>query len=103
MARACSLTLVTATAMANDLVRWGIDFRTAHTVVGSAVREAIAADRDWLELPSGTAGSAPDAYTPEAVISRHTRGGGPGAFDEIFRTVRDHWTRGAVWLLDIVG
>ncbi|MDU0294212.1 argininosuccinate lyase [Saccharothrix longispora] len=69
---------VTATAVANRMVRDGTPFRAAHTAVGAAVRAAV--DQGSTEL------TGLDVPVPglDEVVAAHTAGGGPGAFAESF-------------------
>ncbi|HEX6967242.1 MAG TPA: argininosuccinate lyase [Micromonosporaceae bacterium] len=86
---------VTATVLANRLVRRGVPFRQAHHQVGAAVRSAIAEGRRELILddPSVNGDGAVDSL--DEVVAQHRAGGGPGAFDEVFRGVHaelaDEW------------
>ena len=57
MAERAEAGFINATAMANQLVRQGIPFRTAHDLVGSAVREAVAAGSTQLAGFAQLAGS----------------------------------------------
>jgi argininosuccinate lyase len=75
-----------ATELANRLVRAGMAFRTAHHLVGTAVREAL--ERDGEPLPVAAArvfareGVACDVDGLEApaVVEASAYGGGPGPF-----------------------
>jgi argininosuccinate lyase len=78
-----------ATTVANRLVRDGIPFRTAHHIVGEAVREAIAAGSTALD------GVRPGDL-PELVRSQ-AYGGGPGAFAEPLRRACDAWVGHRRW------
>ncbi|MEU5695587.1 argininosuccinate lyase [Actinosynnema sp. NPDC020468] len=76
-----------ATAVANDLVRRGVPFRTAHHLVGSAMRDAEAkglSRPESLAWPGGTGTPIP-ADGLAAVASKTRHGGGPGGFEEQFR------------------
>jgi argininosuccinate lyase len=90
---------ITATAVANGLVRGGIPFRAAHGIVADAVRAAVARGSDSLgELEFGPWAAVdvnPDPPVDSCVASfRH--GGGPGSFDECLRQCVDGWrARGA--------
>lgn len=72
-----------ATSVANRLVQHGVPFRSAHHLVGDAVRRAVAAGSHrladfgppgWLDQIGLT-----DVNLPE-LVSAHVYGGGPGAF-----------------------
>jgi argininosuccinate lyase len=76
---------VTATAIANRLVRQGVPFRTAHHAVGAAVRAAVEAGETTLPMiadPDGL-GPAVEVTLPPIgeLIAEQDRGGGPGEFD----------------------
>lgn len=75
---------VTATALANVLVRKGVPFRTAHHEVGSAVTAAIAANSTKLNLTD---------LDLETALWQQTHGGGPGEFDHAHRLALATWRR----------
>ncbi|MEY7979770.1 lyase family protein, partial [Streptomyces pilosus] len=82
---------VTATVVANRLVAQGVPFRTAHHVVGEAVREAVeagATELGEITPPGGTAAGIELPPLPE-VVDAHDRGGGPGECDRIVRVLRE--------------
>jgi argininosuccinate lyase len=90
-----------ATAVANQLVRHGLPFRTAHDQVGTAVREAVAAGStnltsfgpaDWQEALDPTRSTAARALTEQ------THGGGPGSFGDIFQAACQRWQAHHAWL-----
>jgi argininosuccinate lyase len=96
--------LTTATAVANQLVRQGIPFRTAHTIVGHAAGVAATSGAPQLgALDFGTVAPVPvdTAVTVPACVSATRYGGGPGALDEFLSTAVDAWrrrhTRIAAW------
>ncbi|MFH9426174.1 argininosuccinate lyase [Streptomyces sp. NPDC017529] len=92
---------VTATALANRLVRAGVPFRTAHHLVGDAVRRAVArgdTELTGLDLPDGIDAPGPDGLRVSAVVSDHRAGGGPGAFDESFGLIRRELCEHGAWL-----
>ena len=94
---------VTATALANRLVREGVPFRTAHHTVGAAVRRAIEGGQPTiacLELPEGTTMDLTDGLSLDAVVAALDRGGGPGAFDDGFAPARQAWSDQQSWLRD---
>ncbi|OSZ61687.1 argininosuccinate lyase [Streptomyces pharetrae CZA14] len=95
---------VTATVIANRLVARGVPFRTAHHIVGDAVREAVesgATELGPITLPGGTPGdpgadasAGPDTGPLELpglleVVGEHDRGGGPGECDRTVRVLRE--------------
>jgi argininosuccinate lyase len=91
----------TATAVANRLVRSGVPFRAAHTMVGDAVRRAVEAGSaryaefgppGWLDQ-AGLAG-----LDLQSLVSAHRHGGGPGAFAEPFSRAVAAWTEHRNWL-----
>lgn len=95
--------LVTATALANRLVRDGMPFRTAHHAVGTAVRRALERGQPTiacLELPDGITVDLSDVPSLGAVVSALDRGGGPGAFDDGFAPVLQAWSDHQSWLHD---
>ncbi|KOG91053.1 hypothetical protein ADK38_05310, partial [Streptomyces varsoviensis] len=99
MARRADEGFVTATILANRLVREGVPFRTAHHVVGAAVREAVEAGATELRLPPGTPGAERASLPPLGeVVAEHDRGGGPGMFDTAFATTRARLAEHADWL-----
>ena len=90
-----------ATALANRLVRAGVPFRTAHHMVGDAVRKAAAADSTKLAEygPPGWLDQVGLANLEvPAVVRAHVHGGGPGAFAEPFRRAAAGWTAHREWL-----
>ncbi|MFJ8661902.1 argininosuccinate lyase [Streptomyces sp. NPDC093795] len=101
---------VTATVIANRLVAQGVPFRTAHHVVGEAVREAVeagATELTAITMPEGTEGtegtggsaegvggsaagpSATELPTLREVVDSHDRGGGPGECDQTVQVLTD--------------
>ncbi|MDI5911123.1 argininosuccinate lyase, partial [Streptomyces sp. 12257] len=78
---------VTATVIANRLVRQGVPFRTAHHVVGAAVREAVEAGESELTkitLPDGLRAEVSAEIPPlPELVAAHDRGGGPGACEAV--------------------
>ncbi|HEX4700957.1 MAG TPA: lyase family protein, partial [Pseudonocardiaceae bacterium] len=83
----------TATFLANRLMRDGMPFRTAHRVVGTAVRAAVDAGTTRLD----GVGETPDIPT---VVRAQAYGGGPGAFDEPFTVAAARWLEHAGRLRD---
>ncbi|MFF2026836.1 argininosuccinate lyase [Streptomyces sp. NPDC058171] len=90
---------VTATVIANRLVAQGVPFRTAHHVVGAAVREAVAAgdtELTGIATPDGGSADAGGALPSlSEVVAAHDRGGGPGECEKVVGTLHrclaDHW------------
>ncbi|MGV9508507.1 argininosuccinate lyase [Streptomyces tendae] len=84
---------VTATVIANRLVRQGVPFRTAHHVVGAAVREAVDAGESELTkitLPEGLrADVSADVPALPELVAEHDRGGGPGACESVVHELRE--------------
>ncbi|MET9554807.1 argininosuccinate lyase [Streptomyces sp. NPDC006645] len=83
---------VTATVIANRMVARGVPFRTAHHVVGAAVRDAVAAGEHDLtavarpeELGLDPRAASP---TPGEVVADLNRGGGPGECDTVVARLR---------------
>ncbi|MEU6298726.1 argininosuccinate lyase [Streptomyces erythrochromogenes] len=76
---------VTATTVANRLVRHGVPFRVAHHLVGDAVRRAVdrgATDLSGLRLPPGTPPEAADDPPLPRATAALRYGGGPGALQQ---------------------
>ncbi|MEV1025819.1 argininosuccinate lyase [Streptomyces sp. NPDC050264] len=79
---------VTATVVANRMVAQGVPFRTAHHVVGAAVRRAVESgageltDVDW---PDGPGAPLPGLHEMVADLDR---GGGPGECAKAVDTLR---------------
>jgi argininosuccinate lyase len=100
MAERAEAGFTNATAVANQLVRHGVAFRTAHEQVGNAVRQAVAAGSEdltgfgpagWLDaLDSSTLSAA-------AAAAGQAAGGGPGAFTGIWRSAEQHWQAHRRW------
>lgn len=91
----------TATAVANRLVRCGVPFRTAHHMVGDAVRQAVEAGSTEL-ADFGPPGwldriELADLDLP-SVVRAHVYGGGPGAFADSFSNAVQGWTHHHDWL-----
>ncbi|RKT17071.1 argininosuccinate lyase [Streptomyces sp. 1114.5] len=107
---------VGATALANRLVRQDVPFRTAHQLVGGAVRHAVDRGATRLtaeDLPAELAGA--ETSLP-ALVAEQRAGGGPGDFDGVFaagyrdltdhdawcHTVRNRWAAAQQRLADAV-
>jgi argininosuccinate lyase len=90
-----------ATWLANRLVRQGVAFRTAHHMVGDAVRQAVAAGSTQLADfgPPGWLDGIDEARLDLAdLMHAHSAGGGPGAFAEAFADGQGRWTAHRDWL-----
>lgn len=93
----------TATSAANNLVRRGVPFRTAHRVVGEAVREAVAAGSTELAAfgpPGWLHGMAEDDLDPVAAVRAAVYGAGPGAFQASCEDAMAAWAAHRQWLAD---
>lgn len=93
----------TATVLANRLVGEGVPFRTAHHVVGRAVRDAIAAGEHELtkiETPEGVADLGGALPSLAEVVAGLNRGGGPGQCGAVVTTLRDRLAGHAAGLAD---
>ncbi|MGH3901257.1 MAG: argininosuccinate lyase [Pseudonocardiaceae bacterium] len=88
MSRRAEEGFVTATAVANLLVRDGVPFRSAHHAVGNAIRQAVERGETVIssvELPGTEAPLEVALDLPlEVAVAALARGGGPGAFTEAF-------------------
>ncbi|MEV5210947.1 argininosuccinate lyase [Micromonospora sp. NPDC053740] len=93
---------VTATVIANRLVAQGVPFRTAHHVVGAAVRKAAdsgAMELAMISLPNGEPADVPSALPSlSEVVAGHNRGGGPGECDKIAGVLRQALLVHSGWL-----
>jgi argininosuccinate lyase len=89
----------TATSIANRLVQRGVPFRTAHNLVGDAVRRAIEAGSTRLADfgPPGWLDGLGDLDV-DSLVREHVYGGGPGAFDEPHRAAVAAWAQHRQWL-----
>ncbi|WP_405871199.1 argininosuccinate lyase [Streptomyces zaomyceticus] len=91
---------VTATVIANRLVAQGVPFRTAHHVVGEAVRMAVesgATELTTISAPdlgevTGAGPAATELPTLGEVVDSHDRGGGPGECDRTVHVLTDRLT-----------
>jgi argininosuccinate lyase len=94
---------VTATVVANRLVREGVPFRTAHQAVGTAVREAVAGGATTLTSVAGPdeAGTDVEVVLPpiDELVAEQDRGGGPGTVGAAFEAVRADLTAQWTWLV----
>ncbi|WP_406161764.1 lyase family protein [Streptomyces canus] len=89
-----------ATSLANRLVQHGVPFRTAHHMVGDAVRKAIDANSTSL-TDFGPPGWLDDIGLADqdlaALMRAHLFGGGPGAFTRAHEAAVDSWTVHRQW------
>jgi argininosuccinate lyase len=103
MTRRAEDSFVTATALANRLVRDGVPFRTAHHAVGAAVRRAVERGQPTIacrEVPDGATVDLADGLSLGDVVTALDRGGGPGAFDDGFAPAHQAWSDQQSWLRD---
>jgi argininosuccinate lyase len=100
MAHRAEAGFTTATTLANRLVRTGVAFRTAHRLVGEAVRAAIAAGSTDLTR-FGPPGWLDGVDLGELDLLGQVRalayGGGPGAADEPLRRAGQSWQGHRRW------
>ena len=92
----------TATAVANRLVRRGVPFRTAHRLVGDAVRQAVEAGSTQLAdfwPPGGLDAIGIADLDLPSVVRAHEYGGGPGAFADSFSNAVQTWLHHRDWLI----
>lgn len=90
-----------ATSLANRLVRQGVPFRTAHHMVGEAVRQAVAAGSTQLAAfgpPGWLDGIDTSGLDLADLVDAHRYGGGPGAFAAAFSEAADRWAAHRRWL-----
>ncbi|MFL6162621.1 MAG: lyase family protein [Jatrophihabitantaceae bacterium] len=102
MAERAEAGFTNATAVANQLVRQGVAFRTAHDQVGDAVRKAVAAgstDLTDFGPPGWLDGLDRSELSAAAAGSRQAAGGGPGAFADIWESALRRWRAQRDWLL----
>jgi argininosuccinate lyase len=93
----------TATWLANRLVRQGTPFRTAHHMVGEAVRKAVEAGSTRLAdfgPPGWLDGIEPSGLEFADLMRAHSHGGGPGAFDGALADGISRWAAHCRWHLD---
>jgi argininosuccinate lyase len=93
---------VTATVVANRLVREGVPFRAAHQAVGAAVREAVAEGATTLTSVAGSddVGADVEVVLPPIadLVAEQDRGGGPGAVGTAMRAARSDLVAQWAWL-----
>ena len=97
-----------ATELANELVRSGTDFRTAHRAVGESVRHAL--DQNELTLASVAMRLrergfeiTPESLDPAEVVNKTSYGGGPApeTLHHCLRQCRESWSAAAQTLRTI--
>jgi argininosuccinate lyase len=101
MLRQAASSYTTATELANRLVAAGLPFRTAHRIVGTLVREALAAGGEPLENATrrwaAREGISIDlsGLDPSTVARSSEHGGGPGpqSFRRCLDKTREHLRR----------
>ncbi|MGP3924206.1 argininosuccinate lyase [Streptomyces sp. 8N616] len=89
---------VTATVIANRLVRQGVPFRTAHHLVGAAVREAVESGATELKIDGAAVDAGAALPSLDEAVTEHRFGGGPGAFDTAFDAMREQLAAHSGWL-----
>lgn len=90
-----------ATSLANRLVRQGTPFRTAHHMVGEAVRRAVEAGSTQLAdfgPPGWLDGIELSGLELADLVDAHRYGGGPGAFADAFSGALTRWSEHRRWL-----
>jgi argininosuccinate lyase len=93
----------TATSLANRLVQHGMPFRTAHHMVGEAVRRAVDAGSNRLAEfgpPGWLDGIGLADADPATLVNEQVYGGGPGDFTEPHRQATADWAARRLWLAD---
>jgi argininosuccinate lyase len=102
MSERASSGFTAATSVANQLVRSGVPFRTAHHMVGDAVRKAVQAGSARLAdfgPPGWLDEIGLDGQDLPALVRAQSHGGGPGAFAEPYRQAAAAWTAHRRWHL----
>jgi argininosuccinate lyase len=101
MAERAETGFTNATAVANQLVRHGTAFRTAHDQVGDAVRKAVAAGSTdltgfgppgWLDGMDDRSG-----LSTAGALTEQAHGGGPGQFTAIWQPAFERWQAHRRW------
>jgi argininosuccinate lyase len=100
MAERAATGFTAATSIANRLVHRGVPFRTAHHLVGDAVRRCVEAGSTdltaFLDL-SSTGLTELDLDLSE-LVDAHRYGGGPGGFDLSHEQAMHSWRDHVDWL-----
>jgi argininosuccinate lyase len=92
-----------ATSLANRLVQDGTPFRTAHHMVGDAVRRAVAAGSTRLAdfgPPGWLDGIELSGLELPELVAAHRYGGGPGAFAAAYSDALTRWAVHRRWHLE---
>jgi argininosuccinate lyase len=92
-----------ATSLANRLVQQGTPFRTAHHMVGDAVRQAVAAGSTRLAdfgPPGWLDGIELSGLELPELVAAHRYGGGPGAFAAAYADALSRWAVHRRWHLE---
>jgi argininosuccinate lyase len=92
-----------ATSIANRLVQQGMPFRTAHHLVGDAVRRAIEAGSTKLAEfgpPGWLDGTGLAELDLAKLVEDQRYGGGPGDFDRPFEQACASWKNHRQWVSD---
>lgn len=105
MAERAATGFTAATSIANRLVHRGVPFRSAHQLVGDAVRRCVEAGSTdlmaYLEL-SSTGLTAADLDLTDLDLTElahaHQYGGGPGGFDRSHEHAVENWRGHVDWL-----
>ncbi|BCL15926.1 argininosuccinate lyase [Micromonospora sagamiensis] len=89
-----------ATWLANRLVSSGVPFRSAHHMVGDAVRRAVAAGSTDLAKfgpPGWLDGLDLTSLDPAEIVAGQRHGGGPGDFTTVAESAADRWLAHRRW------
>ncbi|WP_093802461.1 lyase family protein [Streptomyces sp. Wb2n-11] len=89
---------VGATALANRLVRQGVPFRAAHTLVGGAVRHAVERGAGQLSAEDLPEELHDAEISLPALVAEQRFGGGPGQFGPVFDSALADLSDHAQWL-----
>jgi argininosuccinate lyase len=97
-----------ATELANDLVRSGTDFRTAHHAVGESIRQSLDESEPTLAAAASRLRdrgyeTSPESLDPTEVVSKTNYGGGPAAesLQRCLGQCRQAWSAAAETLRNI--
>jgi argininosuccinate lyase len=103
MAERAESSFTAATSIANRLVQQGMPFRSAHHLVGDAVRRAVEAGSTKLAEfgpPGWLDGIGLTDLDLGELMESQRYGGGPGDFDEPFGQACVEWQAHRQWLAD---
>ncbi len=99
-----------ATELANELVRSGMDFRTAHHAVGESIRHSLEQNEPTLNSVAQRLGEqgfevAPESLDPAEIVSRTSYGGGPApeTLHRCLKQCRESWSAAVQTLRTIKG